>query len=66
MSPIGNILYLNLPKAVANVHKYFDSSSNSEDCIEIPNLVKILYPLRLLRMSPIMGTSEVTLCPLLP
>jgi hypothetical protein len=29
LSPIGNLLYLNLPKGVAIVHKFFDSSSNS-------------------------------------
>ncbi len=60
LSPIGNLLYLNLPKGVAIVHKSFDSSSNSkvQYCIEISNLLKNLYPLRLFRMSPIMGSGS--------
>ncbi len=57
--PIGNLLYLNLPKGIAIVHKSFGSSSNSKVlyCIEISNLVKNFYPLRLLRMSLIMGSG---------
>ncbi len=58
LSPIVNLLYLNFSKGVAIVHTSFDSSSNSkvEYCIEIPNLVKNVYPLHLIRISPIRGS----------
>jgi hypothetical protein len=59
LRPISNLLYLNLPQGVTIVHKSFDSSSSSKElyCIEISNLVKILYPLHCLKMSPIVGSG---------
>jgi hypothetical protein len=53
LRPIGNLLYLNLPKGVEMVQRSLDSSfsSNVQYCIEISNLVKNLYPVRALRIS---------------
>jgi hypothetical protein len=57
LRPIGNLLYLNLPKGVEMVQRSLDSSfsSNVQYCIEISILVKNLYPVRFLRISWIIG-----------
>jgi hypothetical protein len=57
LRPIGNLLYLNLPKGVEMVQRSLDSSfgSNVQYCIEISILVKNLYPVRFLRISCIIG-----------
>ena len=51
LSPIGSLLYLNLPKGVMIVHKSLLSSSNSK------GFEKCEYPVRLRRISFIIGSG---------
>ena len=53
MRPIGNTLYLYLPKGVTIVVRSFDSSSSSKVyyCIEMLILVKKEYPDLFFKMS---------------